>query len=293
MKFGVFTVSMPEYDPAQSVALLKELGYDGVEWRVTEMPDEEPKDVPYAMRYWAYNKSTLDVRDIAAQALEAKRLCDEAGLEIFALTTYLPLEEHEKIAEVAKAAKSIGCHRMRAGLVNYNPATSDKTYPELIAATRENLKALEPILKENDVKLMLETHHDTLVSSPSASYRMLEGFDPHYYGIILDPGNMVYEGFEDYQKTFELLGDYLAHVHVKNSMLESDGVDEFGAAKWKRSWMPLKKGMANLKHLFEVMAAMGYDGTVSVEDFSNELSTRDKLADNIAYLHELQQAVKC
>ena len=37
MKFGVFSVSMPEYSPEKSIELLKELGYDGVEWRVAEI----------------------------------------------------------------------------------------------------------------------------------------------------------------------------------------------------------------------------------------------------------------
>ena len=32
MKFGVFSVSMPEYGIEESVRLLKELGYDGVEF---------------------------------------------------------------------------------------------------------------------------------------------------------------------------------------------------------------------------------------------------------------------
>ena len=40
MKFGVFSVSMPEYGIEESVRLLKELGYDGVEGRVAEMPEK-------------------------------------------------------------------------------------------------------------------------------------------------------------------------------------------------------------------------------------------------------------
>ena len=68
--------------------------------------------------------------------------------------------------------------------------------------------------------------------------------------IFFDPGNMVNEGFEDYQKSFELLGDYIAHIHIKNGILAPDGEDELGACKWKRVWTPLKKGMADLKKLF-------------------------------------------
>lgn len=80
MKFGVFSVSMPEYGIEESVRLLKELGYDGVEWRVAEMPEKEPENVPFALRYWACNKSTLELRSIEAEAAKAKALCDEARI---------------------------------------------------------------------------------------------------------------------------------------------------------------------------------------------------------------------
>ena len=74
--------------------------------------------------------------------------------------------------------------------------------------------------------------------------------------------------------------------------MEQDGEDEFGALKWKRTWTPLRKGMANLKHLFEIMHQMGYDGTISMEDFSNEASTKDKLTDNLIYVKQLAEATK-
>ena len=120
----------------------------------------------------------------------------------------------------------------------------------------------------------------------------LIGFDPEYFGLIFDPGNMVNEGFEEYQKSFELLGDYIAHIHIKNGVLVPDGEDNLGAAKWKRQWCPLKKGMADLKRLFSVMNKFGYDGTVSIEDFSNEEETKVKLENNLAYMKGMAEAVK-
>ena len=152
---------------------------------------------------------------------------------------------------------------------------------------REDLKAIDALAAETGVKAVLERHMDTLISSPSAAYRALEGFDPAHIGLIFDPGNMVNEGFEDYQKSFELLGDYIAHIHIKNGILAPDGEDELGACKWKRVWTPLKKGMADLKKLFAVARKAGYDGTFSIEDFSNDEATPDKLRENIAYLKAL------
>ena len=34
MKLAIYTVSLPEYNIEESVNLIKEMGYDGVEWRV-------------------------------------------------------------------------------------------------------------------------------------------------------------------------------------------------------------------------------------------------------------------
>lgn len=58
-------------------------------------------------------------------------------------------------------------------------------------------------------------------------------------------------------------------------------------AKWKEEWVPLKKGQANMKRLFEAMVKTGYDGTVSLVDFSNEETTEEKLRNNIEYMHAL------
>ena len=34
-----------------------------------------PENVPFALRYWACNKSTLELRSIEAEAAKAKALC--------------------------------------------------------------------------------------------------------------------------------------------------------------------------------------------------------------------------
>ena len=45
MRFAVFTVGLPEFTPEEAVAELREIGYDGVEWRVTDQQpsaDDQP-----------------------------------------------------------------------------------------------------------------------------------------------------------------------------------------------------------------------------------------------------------
>ena len=131
-----------------------------------------------------------------------------------------------------------------------------------------------------------------MISSASSALRVLDGFDPEYFGLIYDPGNMVYEGYEAYQLGFEMLGKYLAHVHVKNAALVPGGEGEFGETKYNQVWSPMKKGSANLPAMIKALVKVGYDGWLSVEDFSNEKPTREKLEENIAYLKELLAAAQ-
>ncbi len=293
MKLAVYTVSLPEYNIEESVALIKEMGYDAVEWRVDStagIPRSMfPKDMDtYAFRYWLDNKATLNVADIKNECLRAKALCDEAGLEIVNLATTVKgsIEELENVLE---AAAAIGCKSIRGPLDRYDPS---KPYQEQFDACRAFLRDCEPLLKKYGVKMLIETHHGMLISSASSAMRVLDGFDPAYFGLIYDPGNMVYEGYESYELGFEMLGKYLAHVHIKNAALTPAGEDEFGAAKYAQTWMPLKKGSANLFALIKALKKVGYEGALSVEDFSNEKPTQEKLEDNIAYLKELIAAAE-
>lgn len=297
MKLSVYTVSLPEYDIAQSVALVKEMGYDAIEWRVDVTDGESPlkamfgnltDEQKYAYRYWTDNHATLNVNDIKNECLKAKSLCDEAGIEICNLATTLR-GEGDTMKNVLEAAAAIGCKTVRGPMATYDPK---KPYWEQFEEYCSFLRSCEPLLKQYGVKFLIETHHGMLISSASSAMRVLDGFDPEYFGLIYDPGNMVYEGYENYQLGFEMLGKYLAHVHIKNAALTPAGEDEFGATKYNQSWMPLKKGSANLKALIEALVKVGYDGVLSVEDFSNESPTREKLEDNIAYLKQLIAAAQ-
>ena len=64
MRFAVFTVGLPEYTPEEAVVVLSDLGYDGVEWRVTDQapsPDGRPG-------FWAGNRCTWPLTSFVEDA---------------------------------------------------------------------------------------------------------------------------------------------------------------------------------------------------------------------------------
>ena len=292
MKFSVYTCSMPEYNIEEAAALIKEMGYDAVEWRVDSTAGNPAlmayfqhmtEEQKYGARYWIDNKATLNIADIHNECQRAKKICDEVGIEIVNLATTLRGDPKDMENTLAAAA-SIGCKTVRGPMATYDP---NKPYWDQFNEYREYLRSCEPMLRKYGIKFLIETHHGMMISSASSALRVLDGFDPQYYGLIYDPGNMVYEGYEAYQLGFEMLGDYLAHVHVKNAALVPNGEDAYGATKYDQAWVPLKKGAANLPALVKALVKVGYDGVLSVEDFSNEQPTKEKLTDALVYLKQL------
>jgi sugar phosphate isomerase/epimerase len=57
MKLGVFTVGLPDLTPEEAAQELKSAGYEGVEWRVTHVPEEFEGEEP---SFWRNNLCTFE-----------------------------------------------------------------------------------------------------------------------------------------------------------------------------------------------------------------------------------------
>ncbi len=286
MKFAIFTVGAPELTPQEVLVKLKEYGYDGVEWRVTDPSDAAP-DAP--ADFWENNRCTIDVNTVVEQAPAIKAMCEEAGVEIAALGTYTRCNEYDKAENALKAAAAMGCKKIRISPYMYD---GSQNYNELFQKAREDYKVLEGLAKKYGVKVNLEMHMNTISASASAARRLVDGLDPNYIGVVYDVGNMVYEGYEKYQAGLEILGDYLDHVHIKSAAwVQKDALAD-GSAQWEVQAMPLNKGSVDFRTFLKVLKKSGYDGYVSFEDFSKEKTTLEKLKFNIGYIRGIMEELK-
>jgi hypothetical protein len=84
MKISVFTVMLPDLTPEEAVAALKAAGYDGVEWRVTHIPETRRGEPP---SFWGNNLCTF--APTAAEARRARILSESAHLALPNLGTYI------------------------------------------------------------------------------------------------------------------------------------------------------------------------------------------------------------
>jgi len=277
MKFAVFTASTPDWTPEEAVAELAAQGWDGVEWRVV---DQKPSQGGGG--FWAGNKATWPASSFPQDASRIKELTESAGLEMSAVGAYATCDQLEAVDRLLEGAAALGVTKMRV--------PPGKPGPDGYAASFERARAqyreVAALAAKHGVKAMVELHHLSLTSSASSAVRFLDGLDPAHVGVIHDIGNMLIEGYENIPWSLEILGDYLAHVHVKNAVPTLvDDTD--GQTKWRWDWAPLSRGVGHLPELFDALKSIGYDGWVAVEDFSTEAPLAERTRANLAYLRNL------
>lgn len=280
--YAAFTVMMPDYTVEESAALLKELGYQGIEWRVHSVAS----NTVGVTDYWRGNKATFDVHTIVEKAPYIRKLAEDNGLENIALGTYLSYKHLDDVKRCMEAAVIMGCRDIRVSPPNY---TGKVNYNDLYEEAVDGYHKIEDLAKQYKVRANIELHPGSICCSAGLGYRFVSNFDPDWVGVILDPGNMVAEGYENWQMGLELLGPYLSYVHVKNTAwvrLDTHNHE----TRWRNVASSMRDGFVPWRLVMTALDKVGYKGWLALEDFAPG-ETRAKLADDIDYLKCLESAL--
>lgn len=281
MKFSVFTVMTPDLTPQELVEELVECGIDGVEWRCKETPEELKQEPP---SFWGNNMCTLDPNASDAELDAWLKMTKDRGIEVTSVTPYLTCGDIAATERVLYIARRLGAKFIRLGVPHYHRSTD---YSTLFSKAIRYLEQASELCKQYGVKGLIETHHVTIAPSASLAYRLVERFDPDTVGVLFDPGNMVHEGYENYRMGLELLGPYLAHVHVKNAKCAAGDRRDDGSLAWQMSWTGVADGIVDWKQVITDLKAVGYDGMLGLEDFSLTYPSRAALRENVHFIRSL------
>ena len=164
--------------------------------------------------FWRHNRSSIDPAKWEEQVPGFREATAKHGRRSIALVPYLSCGDLQSTEQAFQAAADLGASMMRVGVPGYDRSTS---YPELYSQAVRYLSEVQEMAQQYHVKAVVETHHQTIAPTASLAYRLVQSLDAQHVGVLYDPGNMVHEGYENYRMGLELLGPYLAHVHVKNA----------------------------------------------------------------------------
>lgn len=281
MKLAVYSLVAPDLEPEAFAAAVKQAGLDAVEWLYLERTDAGGKP-----SFLANNATAIPPSWTESELRRFRKAAEDNGLAVVGINPdkYLRANSLELTERALMAAKELN-----AGFVRLAVPAFDRTagFGELFDRAIAYLSKAVELCKAYGVKGVLEIHHKTIIPSASAAYRLCERFDPQWLGVTYDPGNLVFEGFENYRMGLELLGPYLAHVHVKNAIWAQAGTREDGSDVWEGKWTAIRHGIVPWREVIADLRAVGYDGYLSLEDFSGTFPTQELLADFASYMREL------
>ena len=276
MKLSVYTLVCPEFTLEEAAAAIAALGVEGIEWRVGRVAENTRCDLRDPERFWSANRgATLPIDDLENAAREAARITSDNGLTVSFLAGWADPSDAEAVRLQMAAAQILGAPAIRVG-----PGGGDADdVNALFDAGRQSWDEVEELARSMSVKAVVEIHHEGLIPSASAARRFIEGRDPDCCGVLYDPGNMAFEGYERPEYALQVIRPWLAHVHVKNARPHIVGADEHRFLQWSYSSCSLREGIVDWPGQVAALREAGYDGWLSLEDFNPATQAAQKLSE--------------
>jgi len=271
----LFAASVPQLTAADTISLLAKIGYRWVEWRVQTR--EAIENSPWGKAY-----NTLAVNDLEGGVSDLAAHLKDAGIGVCGLQIDVPdYPDVEK--KVLEAAQEMGCKRVLLTGPPYDPSIG---YRNQSNAFQESIRPWVKGAENTGVKICFENHMWTIVPSTALLVDLLKEFNSSQVGVMWDPANGYWEGFEVPQMVVDLLGELLEEVHFKNGAWarKDDG-------KWSFDWCDITEGMVDWPQILKLLDQVSYQGPLVVEDY-RQIEPEEKLIKGREGLLEVLASIK-
>ena len=263
MKRCCTSVMLPRWTLDETFDKLAEYGYEAVELRCRFNPDDSSAEPAF----WGRHLSDVSPDNIVDKAPAIRAAAERSGVRVAALAPKCLIDEEDEIRKLFVGAVAID--KENPPLIRIGAPRHDRTQaymPQFLAA-RSGFAQVAELAGEYGVKVLYEIHTGTVAVTCSRALELLRDLDPERIGAIYDVPNMLRVGLEDTRMGMEVLGPYMAHVHIGNGVLQAGERDENGQQTWQWAFCALQEGVANIPQIVEDLRDVGYAGYVSLEEF--------------------------
>jgi sugar phosphate isomerase/epimerase len=251
-ELGLFAPSVSQLTPAETIDLLSKMGYKWVEWRVQTL--EAIENSPWGK---AFNTMTLD--HLLDDARDVAGFLHDSGVRVSGFQVDAPEDFPNVMQVVREAAQIMDCPSVVLSAPCFDPCMGYRLQRQ---SFQDTLSKWIEAFSGSGLRLCLETHFGSITPSTALVMGVLEAFSPAQVGVMWDPANTIYEGSEIPAMALDLLGPYLAEVHLKNGAWkrEEDG-------KWNFEFCDLSQGLVQWPAVLGMLDEIPYHGPLIVEDY--------------------------
>ncbi|MBT3274254.1 MAG: sugar phosphate isomerase/epimerase [Spirochaetales bacterium] len=267
MKYSFMSFSVPGATLSELFDLAREYGYEGIEPRID-----------------AEHGHGIETSMSADERQEVKRMAAARGVEIGCLATSLqfalPEKADETIAysrEVINLAGDLGCPMLRVFGGDYGESVSREQATELCIT---GLSAVADYAHEQNVVLAFETHDAW--TDPDLVVSLIEKVNSPAVRVNWDFMHPLRQSGVSIEKSFEILQDLIAHVHVHDGNLDLDNLQV----------LPMGTGEIDHKIAIRLLRESGYTGYISGEwilsIMPDDFQTKDHLGSELKELRKYE-----
>lgn len=252
MKKGISIWSFPPQSLAESFALAKDAGFEGVEVAIAE-------------------EGEINLRSTEKELLAVKGAADAAGIELYSVASGLYWDnwltsdteaERKRTKDIVKrhleSAKILGCDTILVvpGSVNADFAAPGRVVDYLDAYNRslEAFCELKSYAEQLKVSIGIENVWNKFLTSPVEMRDFIDKIDSEYVGSYFDVGNVLFNGYPEHW--IKILANRIKKVHFKDYRIAAGGLHGF---------VDLLAGDVNYPAVIKALESVGYNGYVTAE----------------------------
>ncbi len=155
--------------------------------------------------------------------------------------------ELEKMRATIDAAAELGCRSIRV-----MPGHGED--PAIIEQVAPLMAESAAYAQQRGILLGMENHGGSIAGNPAHAKQLCAAVDSAYFGVLYEPCNLLH-GQVDYKQAFEVLADYIVHIHIKDGRWR-DG-------EFRRTH--LGEGDVDIEWVVAAMESIGYTGDYALE----------------------------
>lgn len=231
-----FSKFLPKLGPGPMAAVLKKIGYDGVDLTVRPRGHIEPADAEKAL----------------PGAVAAIR---EQGLSVPIVTTEILSASEPFSRPILATAGKAGVPMFKPGYWSYRYEDIHKELAEVGRAVR----GLTQLSRRCGIRLGFHNHGDRIGGPIWDAVQILDKLDPRWAGYYFDTRHAFAEGGQSAWKVAtHLVGPRVMAVSVKDFHWEKTGQG------WRIRKVPLGQGMVDVEAILTILRGHGFAGPISV-----------------------------
>ena len=275
MKLAFSTNAFKRYSLEESVRMIAEIGYEGIELLC---------DSPHAYPPTFQEKEIKSFKDqIAKFKLQISNL---NAFTLYSISdVYHPswIEDNKESRELRithtvnciKLAKKIGAKNLSTepgGPINERNTTNVKYLEKLFM---EGLNRVSPIAEEENIKILIEPEPDLLLENSNQFLNFIRDLNTNHVRLNFDIGHFYCVG-EDPAEMICKLCEYIEHFHLADI-----------ATNRIHNHLVPGEGSINFRSVLKTIETIGYNGFVTVELYPYQHNPNEAAKRAYEYLYEI------